>query len=154
MLKCDLPQEQQLYELCSISKGSVCGEEDPAIVLFLASRVEQVIDEPVEGSGLQTAYLAGSVLDKGAAWTRLTCTGGGEGLPTQSDPIHDTILKLLTPLLHWILGMASMDIVFLNQNSERMGFIICHDFQLVQVQFKCSNVTSHNIRVKLGREEV
>lgn len=93
-----------------------------------------MIDEPVEGSGLQTAYLAGSVLDEGAARTRLTCAGGGEGLPSQSDPIHDTVLKLLTPLLHWILGMAGMDVVFLTRTqSERLAFIISHRFKLVQV---------------------
>lgn len=64
----------------------------------------------VQGCGLQTPHLAGSVLDKSAAWTGLTgVRGGGDGLPTQGDPINRAVLKLLTPLLHRVLGMVEVE---------------------------------------------
>lgn len=78
-----VPLEEQLYERWGAGEGSVCGEEDLAVVLFLAAGVEEVIHEQVQGSGLQTPHLAGSVLDKSAARIGLTgVRGGGDGLPT------------------------------------------------------------------------
>lgn len=103
-----LPLEEQLYELCSTSEGSVCGKENPAVVLLLAARVQEVIHKYVQGSSLQTAYLAGAVLDECATWTLLTGVGGGDRLTMQSDPINCTLLKLLTPFLHWFLGMVEV----------------------------------------------
>lgn len=90
--------------MCGISECSVWGQQDPAKVSFLACRVEQVSDQPVQGRGLQTPHLVGSVLDKSAARVLFTGGWGGQGLPTQSDPIHNAILEFFTPFLHWILG--------------------------------------------------
>lgn len=103
-----VPLEEQLYELGGTSEGSVSGEEDPAVVQLLAARVKEVIHKQVQGSSLQAPHLAGSVLDKCTAWTGLAGVGGGDGLPAQSDPIDCTILHLLTPLLHWVLGMVEV----------------------------------------------
>lgn len=103
-----VPLEEQLYELGGTSEGSVSGEEDPAVVQLLAARVEEVIHKQAQGSCLQAPYLAGSVLDKCTAWTGLAGVGGGDGLPAQSHPIDCTILHLLTPLLHWVLGMVEV----------------------------------------------
>lgn len=103
-----VPLEEKLYELCGTSEGSVRGEEDLAVVLLLAAGVQEVIYKQVQGSSLQTAHLAGAVLDKCATWTRLTGVGGGDWLPMQSDPINCTFLELLTPFLHWVLGMVEV----------------------------------------------
>lgn len=67
-----------------------------------------MIHKQVQSSSLQTPHFAGSVLDKCTAWTLLTGVGGGDGLPTQGDPINCTVLNLLTPFLHWVLGMAEV----------------------------------------------
>lgn len=102
-----VPLEEQLYELWGAGEGPVRGEEDPAVVLLLAARVQEVIHKKVQGRGLQTPHLAGSVLHKSAAWTLLAEVGGeGDGLPTQRDSINCAILDLLTPFLHWVLGTA------------------------------------------------
>lgn len=106
--KVSVPLEEQLYELWGNSEGSVRGEEDPAVFLFLVARVKEVIHKQVQSSSLQTPHFAGSVLDKCTAWTLLTGVGGGDRLPTQGHPINCTILDLLTPFLHWVLGMAEV----------------------------------------------
>ncbi|TNN41315.1 hypothetical protein EYF80_048518 [Liparis tanakae] len=41
--------------------GSVRGEEDPAVVLLLAAGVEELVHQELQGGGLQTPHLAGSV---------------------------------------------------------------------------------------------
>lgn len=104
--KVTVPLEEQLYELGGPGEGSVRGQEDPAVVLLLAAGVQEVVHQQVQGGGLQTAHLAGPVLDKGAARARLTGVGGGggDGLPAQGDPVNGAILELLAPLLHWFLG--------------------------------------------------
>lgn len=101
--------------MCGISECSVWRKQDPAKLRFLACRVEQVSDQPVQGRGLQTPHLVGPVLDESAAGVLLTggWGWGGQGFPTQSDPIHNTILKFFTPFLHWILGSDRCIIILL-----------------------------------------
>lgn len=104
-----VPLEQELYKLRGTGEGSVRGKEDPAVVLLLSAGAEEVVYQELKGSRLQTPHLAGSVLHEGAARTLLTGVGGGrDGLPEQGDPIYRAVLKLLSPLLHWVLGMAEV----------------------------------------------
>lgn len=75
--------EEHLYEVCGAGEGPVCGEEDPAVVLFLAARIKEVIHQLAQVSGLQSPHLAGSVVDKSAALIGLTgAKGVRDGHPT------------------------------------------------------------------------
>lgn len=104
-----VPLEEQLYHLWGISESSVRGEEDAAIVLLLAARVKEVIHKQVQGSSLQAAHFGSAILDKGTALTLFIGGRGGDRLPPQGDPINCTLLILLTPFLHWVLGMAEAE---------------------------------------------
>lgn len=98
------PLKQQLDEFGRTGECSVCGQEDPAVVLLLVGRVQEVVDQQLQGGGLQTPHLAGTVLDKSAGCIFVSGGGGSSGrFSTQRDPVHRTVLNLLPPLLHWVL---------------------------------------------------
>lgn len=100
-----VPLEEQLYERRGAGVGPVGGQEDPAVVQVLAAAaVQEVTYEQVQCGGLETPHLTGPVLDKTAAGARLAGARRGRvRLPAQRHPVHDAVLLLLTPLLHWIL---------------------------------------------------
>ena len=102
---CSLPLKQQLYECLGTGEGSVRGQEDSAVVWFWAARVLQVANQPVQSGCFQPTDLAGPVLDVGLAGLGLSgVEGRRDGLSTQGDPIHHSVLALLAPLLHGVLG--------------------------------------------------
>lgn len=64
-----------------------------------------MIYKQLQGGGLQSSDLAGSVLHETRAWAPLSSVcGGRDGLSTQGDPVNGAVFRLFAPLLHWVLG--------------------------------------------------
>lgn len=98
------PLEKQLDQFVGADEGAVCRKKDPAIVRFLTAGIKQVIHHTIQRGGFQPPDFRCAVLNVGRAGRCLGhLTWLLHSLSAQRDAEYRAILKLLTPLLNWVL---------------------------------------------------